>query len=89
MLGAKLDIVVLDNRGFGCINRLQQACGGAPFNNLFEDARQVTDVPIDFAAHARAIDLPAKLWTCGTPYVADIAARLAAARDALTAPEFN
>ncbi len=29
MLGAKLDIVVLDNRGFGCINRLQQASGGA------------------------------------------------------------
>jgi 3D-(3,5/4)-trihydroxycyclohexane-1,2-dione acylhydrolase (decyclizing) len=55
MLGAKLDIIVLDNRGFGCINRLQQACGGAPFNNLFEDVRQVTDVPIDFAAHARAM----------------------------------
>lgn len=41
------------------------------------------------AAHAQAIDLPARLWTCGTPYVSDIAARLAAARDALTAPEFN
>ena len=25
---------LLDNRGFGCINRLQQACGGASFNNL-------------------------------------------------------
>ena len=34
MLGAKLIVVVLDNRGFGCINRLQQATGGAPFNNL-------------------------------------------------------
>ena len=34
MLGMKLIIVVLDNRGYGCINRLQQACGGAPFNNL-------------------------------------------------------
>lgn len=27
MLGKKLIIVVLDNRGFGCINRLQRACG--------------------------------------------------------------
>ena len=34
MLGRKLIIVVLDNRGFGCINRLQRATGGAPFNNL-------------------------------------------------------
>ena len=28
MLGTKLVIVVLDNRGYGCINRLQQAVGG-------------------------------------------------------------
>ena len=33
-LGAKLVIVVLDNRGFGCIERLQAATGGASFNNL-------------------------------------------------------
>ncbi len=35
MLGLKLVIVVLDNTGFGCINRLQMATGGANFNNLF------------------------------------------------------
>ncbi len=40
MLGKKLVIVVLDNRGYGCINRLQQACGGAAFNNLFDDCVQ-------------------------------------------------
>ncbi len=34
MLGLKLTIVVLDNRGFGCINRLQRATGGESFNNL-------------------------------------------------------
>ena len=39
MLGVKLIIVVNDNRGFGCINRLQRATGGAPFNNLLRDAR--------------------------------------------------
>jgi TPP-dependent trihydroxycyclohexane-1,2-dione (THcHDO) dehydratase len=28
MLGLKLTVVVLDNRGFGCIDRLQRATGG-------------------------------------------------------------
>src|SRR5471032_2837645 len=37
MLGAKLIVVVLDNRGYGCIQRLQEACGGASFNNLLDD----------------------------------------------------
>ncbi len=47
----KLVIVVLDNRGFGCINRLQQACGGAPFNNLLG-----AEAPaVDFAGHARSL----------------------------------
>ena len=55
MLGAKLDIIVLDNRGYGCINRLQQACGGAPFNNLLRDSRHQEEVAIDFAGHARAM----------------------------------
>ena len=57
MLGLKLTIVVLDNRGFACINRLQQACGGAPFNNLLDDCRSVTEgaPKTDFSAHARAL----------------------------------
>ncbi|MFN3672578.1 MAG: 3D-(3,5/4)-trihydroxycyclohexane-1,2-dione acylhydrolase (decyclizing) [Bosea sp. (in: a-proteobacteria)] len=55
MLGLKLTIVVLDNRGFGCINRLQQATGGAPFNNLLADARHETLPAIDFAAHAASL----------------------------------
>jgi 3D-(3,5/4)-trihydroxycyclohexane-1,2-dione acylhydrolase (decyclizing) len=50
-LGAKLIVVVLDNRGFGCIHRLQQASGGAAFNNLLDDAAP----RIDFAAHARSL----------------------------------
>ena len=33
------------------------------------------------AAHARSVNLPAKLWTCGSPYVAGIATALATARD--------
>lgn len=39
--------------------------------------------------YARAIDLPAKLWTCGTPFVAEIANRLAAARDTFDEPKAN
>jgi 3D-(3,5/4)-trihydroxycyclohexane-1,2-dione acylhydrolase (decyclizing) len=50
MLGLKLIITVLDNRGFGCINRLQKSTGGEPFNNLLADSPQ-----IDFAAHAASL----------------------------------
>ena len=62
MLGAKLIVVVLDNRGYGCINRLQQACGGAPFNNLLETACKARSArrAIDFAAHARALGAQAE-----------------------------
>jgi 3D-(3,5/4)-trihydroxycyclohexane-1,2-dione acylhydrolase (decyclizing) len=55
MLGAKLTIVVLDNRGFGCINRLQMATGGANFNNLLKDSWHEVLPEIDFAAHAAAM----------------------------------
>lgn len=55
MLGHKLTIVVLDNRGYGCINRLQQACGGAGFNNLLDDAYHVVPSDIDFAQHAASM----------------------------------
>jgi len=57
LLGYRLTVVVLDNRGFGCINRLQQATGGAAFNNLWDDCLSgAAGAPdIDFAAHARAL----------------------------------
>ena len=57
MLGHKLIVVILDNRGYGCINRLQQAVGGVPFNNLFDDCAQGPHgIPrIDFAAHAASM----------------------------------
>ena len=55
MMGLKLVVVVLDNRGFGCINRLQQGTGGAPFNNLLADARHEILPQIDFAAHAASL----------------------------------
>jgi 3D-(3,5/4)-trihydroxycyclohexane-1,2-dione acylhydrolase (decyclizing) len=66
MLAAKLTVVVLDNRGFGCINRLQAGTGGAPFNNLLADARHQVLPDIDFAAHARSLGANAeKVATIG------------------------
>ena len=53
MLGRKLIVTVLDNRGFGCISRLQHNQGGEGFNNLLDDCGQPP--PIDFAAHARSL----------------------------------
>jgi 3D-(3,5/4)-trihydroxycyclohexane-1,2-dione acylhydrolase (decyclizing) len=60
MLGLKLIVVVLDNHGYGCINRLQQATGGESFNNLFADARQERPAQIDFAAHMAAMGAEAE-----------------------------
>lgn len=60
MLGAKLTIVLLDNAGYGCINRLQMATGGANFNNLLQDTHHVTLPGIDFAAHAASMGAVAR-----------------------------
>lgn len=54
MLGQKIIVVLLDNRGFGCINRLQRGTGNAAFNNLWADC-EGTAPDIDFAAHAKAM----------------------------------
>jgi 3D-(3,5/4)-trihydroxycyclohexane-1,2-dione acylhydrolase (decyclizing) len=56
MLGIKLTIVLLDNRGYGCINRLQFASGGERFNNLFDyNTKQEVPPDIDFVAHAKSL----------------------------------
>lgn len=56
-LQQKLIIVVLDNRGFGCINRLQTSLGGKGYNNLWDSTYPDRDsIPaIDFAAHAASL----------------------------------
>ncbi len=58
-MGLKLTIVLLDNRGFGCINRLQGSCGGESFNNLLDERAP----DIDFAAHARSLGAHAQKVT--------------------------
>jgi 3D-(3,5/4)-trihydroxycyclohexane-1,2-dione acylhydrolase (decyclizing) len=55
MLGKKLTIVVLDNRGYGCINRLQRSTGSESFNNLLVDTAHDTLPDIDFVAHAASL----------------------------------
>ena len=55
----KLIIVVLDNHGYGCINRLQQACGGESFNNLWGNSFPRAPA-VDFAAHAKSLGATAE-----------------------------
>jgi 3D-(3,5/4)-trihydroxycyclohexane-1,2-dione acylhydrolase (decyclizing) len=55
MMGVPFTVVVADNRGYGCINRLQMSTGGAEFNNLLKDAHGGPNSRIDFAAHAASM----------------------------------
>ncbi|MEL6640443.1 MAG: 3D-(3,5/4)-trihydroxycyclohexane-1,2-dione acylhydrolase (decyclizing) [Pseudomonadota bacterium] len=55
MMGIDFTVVVTDNRGFGCINRLQMGTGGAEFNNLLDHAVGGENSKIDFAAHAASM----------------------------------
>ena len=57
MLGIKIILVILDNRGYGCINRLQSACGGDKFNNLLDHKNTIHKNPskVDFAMHAKSL----------------------------------
>jgi 3D-(3,5/4)-trihydroxycyclohexane-1,2-dione acylhydrolase (decyclizing) len=82
MLGRKLIVVVLDNRGFGCIHRLQRATGNARFNNLLSDCipEGGRQPDIDFAMHARS--LGAHAVHVGS--VAELKSEMAKARQAHT-----
>jgi 3D-(3,5/4)-trihydroxycyclohexane-1,2-dione acylhydrolase (decyclizing) len=70
-LGLKLIIIVVDNGGFGCIDRLQRSTGAAVFNNLFPAGSGV-----DFAAHAASLGASA----CKVSGIAELETALAAAR---------
>jgi 3D-(3,5/4)-trihydroxycyclohexane-1,2-dione acylhydrolase (decyclizing) len=75
-LGQKLIIVVLDNHGFACINRLQMATGGANFNALWKDCAFEAQPDIDFAKHAASVGaIAVKVASIG-----DLEAALNAAR---------
>ncbi len=55
MMGIPFTVVLTDNRGYGCINRLQKGTGGAPFNNMLDDSYHVNAANIDFVSHARSM----------------------------------
>jgi 3D-(3,5/4)-trihydroxycyclohexane-1,2-dione acylhydrolase (decyclizing) len=57
LLGKKLIVIVLDNRGYGCIQRLQLASGSPRFNNMLDDCipEGGNASTIDFAMHARSM----------------------------------
>lgn len=48
-------VILTDNRGYGCINRLQTGTGGAPFNNLYVDCTIEDQPQIDYVAHAASM----------------------------------
>lgn len=78
MMGIKITLVITDNRGFGCINRLQTATGGAEFNNLLDHAVHATPSHIDFATHAASMGAE----TEHVRTIAELEATLARAREA-------
>jgi 3D-(3,5/4)-trihydroxycyclohexane-1,2-dione acylhydrolase (decyclizing) len=57
LMGQKLIVILIDNGGYGCINRLQGGTTGQSFNNLFESGTRTDGErpAIDFVAHARAM----------------------------------
>jgi 3D-(3,5/4)-trihydroxycyclohexane-1,2-dione acylhydrolase (decyclizing) len=75
--GNPLLVVLCDNRGFGCIHRLQRATAGEAHGNLWKDAF-AAGTTIDFVAHARSLGADAEK-------VADVAALEAAVAKAKSA----
>lgn len=70
-------VVLTDNRGYGCINRLQtMGCGGEPFNNMYVDCNVEAQPEIDYVKHAEAMGAYA-VKAKGTD---ELEAELAAAR---------
>ena len=78
-LDTKIIIIVLDNRGFGCIDRLQTSLGGRAYNNLMQSSYSGRESApdIDFAQHAASLGAQAEKVSS----IADLEAALKRARD--------
>jgi 3D-(3,5/4)-trihydroxycyclohexane-1,2-dione acylhydrolase (decyclizing) len=70
-------VVLTDNRGFGCINRLQMGTGGEQFNNLYKDCNVEAQPQIDLVAHAASMGAHA----VKAKDIADLEAQITASRD--------
>ncbi len=79
-LQQKITVVVLDNRGFACINRLQMSLGGKGYNNLLDTSYGATDSApaIDFAQHAASLGAHAEK----VPSLSELGPALQRAKDA-------
>ena len=77
--GTKINIVILDNRGFGCINRLQTSLGGRAYNNLMRSSYSGRESApdIDFAQHAASLGAQAEKVSS----IADLETALKRAKD--------
>lgn len=69
-------VILTDNRGYGCINRLQQGCGGEEFNNMYATSNVEAQPQIDFVAHAASMGAHA-VKAAG---IADLETQIVAAR---------
>ncbi len=77
MLGTKITLVITDNRGYGCISRLQHATGSERFNNLFDyNTLDGANHSVDFVKHAESMGAVAEKVTS----LADLEAALKRAR---------
>ncbi|ODT76185.1 MAG: 3D-(3,5/4)-trihydroxycyclohexane-1,2-dione acylhydrolase (decyclizing) [Pelagibacterium sp. SCN 64-44] len=70
-------IVLTDNRGYGCINRLQIESGGAEFNNMYKDSNVEVQPEIDFVAHAQSMGAFAEK----AANIAELESKIVAARE--------
>lgn len=70
-------VVLTDNRGYGCINRLQIASGGEEFNNMYKDCNVEEQPEIDFVAHASAMGV----FAMKASSIADLESQIVAARE--------
>ncbi|MCV6546536.1 MAG: 3D-(3,5/4)-trihydroxycyclohexane-1,2-dione acylhydrolase (decyclizing) [Cohaesibacter sp.] len=75
MMGIDFTIVVTDNRGYGCINRLQMGCGGAEFNNLLDHTLHKYPSAINFAQHAASMGAKSVHVSSITDLEAELATR--------------
>ncbi len=60
MMGLDFTLIITDNHGYGCINRLQMGTGGAEFNNLLEHTQHVKPAFIDFVKHSESMGATAR-----------------------------
>jgi 3D-(3,5/4)-trihydroxycyclohexane-1,2-dione acylhydrolase (decyclizing) len=70
-------VVLTDNRGYGCINRLQMGTGGEQFNNLYQNCNVEQLPDIDFVAHAASMGAHA----VKAKDIADLETQIIASRD--------